>query len=68
MDKTNSEIITALAAELARIDALISHREWFIRTAPAGVDRSWAYAELTTLKGQDRGNVLVDLRLAVEAA
>lgn len=64
----NTDNITALAAELARIDAQIAHLEWWITAAPAGINRQWAIIELTTRKGQDRGNVLVDLRLAGAAA
>jgi len=74
MNETNTKRATQTAAlavvttELATCDARIAHLDWWIATAPAGVDRSWAVAERTLLRAQTRGNLLVDLRAVLAVA
>lgn len=59
--------LAAATATLADCDRKIAHLCWFIDHAPAGVDRKPAAAELTQLRHQERGNLLVAVRAALAA-
>lgn len=79
----NTDNISTLSATLTACDAEIAHLEYYLVAAgrafaaagtfiPDDAQMSRQVAEvrtrLETLKYQTRGNILVDLRLAVEAA